>query len=46
MLVVEPKMHVNRRRFQEELEAARDAGLRELDTPLVRLSRAVLLGRE
>jgi ubiquinone/menaquinone biosynthesis C-methylase UbiE len=46
MLVVEPTMHVNRRRFQEELQAARDAGLRELDAPSVRLSRAVLLGRE
>lgn len=46
MLVVEPAMHVSRRRFQEELQAVRDAGFRELDAPPVRLSRAVLLGRE
>jgi ubiquinone/menaquinone biosynthesis C-methylase UbiE len=46
MLVVEPRMHVNERRFREELQAARDAGFQELDAPLVRLSRAVLLGRE
>jgi len=46
MLVVEPTMHVNGRRFQEELQAARDAGFRELESPLVRLSRVVLLGRE
>jgi ubiquinone/menaquinone biosynthesis C-methylase UbiE len=46
MLVVEPMMHVNRRRFQEELQAARDAGFRELDAPPVRLSRAALLRRE
>ena len=43
VLVVEPSVHVSRRRFQEELEAARVAGFRLLGAPTVRLSRAMLL---
>ena len=45
MLVAEPKMHVNRRRFREIVQAARDAGFRDSEAPTVRLSRAVLLER-
>jgi cyclopropane fatty-acyl-phospholipid synthase-like methyltransferase len=43
MLVAEPKMHVDKRRFREILQAARDAGFRDSAAPAVRLSRAVLL---
>lgn len=45
MLVAEPKMHVSGRRFREIVQTARDAGFRESGTPVVRLSRAVLLER-
>jgi 2-polyprenyl-3-methyl-5-hydroxy-6-metoxy-1,4-benzoquinol methylase len=45
MLVAEPKMHVGRRRFSEIVQTARDAGFRDGDTPVIRLSRAVLLER-
>jgi ubiquinone/menaquinone biosynthesis C-methylase UbiE len=46
MLVAEPKMHVGPQRFQEVLQAARDAGLRMIDAPAVRWSRTTLLGKD
>jgi cyclopropane fatty-acyl-phospholipid synthase-like methyltransferase len=45
MLVAEPKMHVGARTFSEIVQAARDAGFRDGDTPAIRLSRAVVLER-
>jgi hypothetical protein len=46
MLVAEPKMHVSPQRFQEVLQAAREAGLRMIDAPAVRWSRTMLLGKD
>ncbi len=45
MLVVEPKVHVARRRFEEIARCAQRAGLRACGAPPVRLSRSVLLER-
>jgi ubiquinone/menaquinone biosynthesis C-methylase UbiE len=45
MLVAEPSFHVSGDLFGEELAAAARAGLRVLDRPRVRASRAALLGR-
>lgn len=45
LLVAEPVFHVSPPAFEGELAAARRAGLRVLDRPAVRLSRAALLGR-
>lgn len=44
-LVVEPAWHVGERLFDEEVAAAARAGLRIIEQPRIRLSRAVLLGR-
>ncbi len=43
LLVVEPKIHVSRRKFQETLDAARRAGLALEEEPRVRISRAAVL---
>jgi ubiquinone/menaquinone biosynthesis C-methylase UbiE len=45
LLIAEPKMHVDRRRFQEIVQTARDAGFRDSGAPPVRLSRTALLER-
>jgi len=44
LLVAEPAFHVSGAMFEEELAAAARAGLRVLDRPRVRASRAALLG--
>lgn len=43
LLVAEPRFHVDGRHFEEEMGAAARAGLRIIERPLVRLSRAALL---
>ncbi|MCI0541455.1 MAG: class I SAM-dependent methyltransferase [Verrucomicrobiales bacterium] len=42
VLLVEPKLHVGRREFEKEVEAALGAGFELLARPSVRLSRAAL----
>jgi ubiquinone/menaquinone biosynthesis C-methylase UbiE len=42
-LVVEPKMHVNREKYEEMINQAKDAGFRVLDTPAKKGGRSVLL---
>lgn len=44
-LVAEPRLHVTGAEFDAELAAAARAGLRVLERPRVRASRAALLGR-
>ena len=44
LLVAEPTWHVGERLFEEEVAAAARAGLRIVERPRIRLSRAVLLG--
>lgn len=44
-LVAEPAFHVTEAMFREELDAAGRSGLRVIERPRVRASRAVLLGR-
>jgi SAM-dependent methyltransferase len=43
LLLVEPKFHVIRSRFEQTVEACRAAGFRMLGEPAVALSRAVLM---
>lgn len=43
MLIVEPKMHVHRRKFQEILQHAREAGFQISEGPKVRMSRNAVL---
>lgn len=43
LLVVEPKIHVDERLFDEEMAGAALAGLRIVQRPRIRLSRAALL---
>ncbi|MCX5838263.1 MAG: class I SAM-dependent methyltransferase [Deltaproteobacteria bacterium] len=43
LLLVEPKLHVNRIRFGRTVEACRAAGFRLLGEPAIALSRAVLM---
>ena len=45
LLVVEPKGHVVARRFARMLTIAQEMGWLVLERPLVRLSRAVVLGK-
>jgi 2-polyprenyl-3-methyl-5-hydroxy-6-metoxy-1,4-benzoquinol methylase len=45
LLIAEPSFHVSAAAFEEELAAAARAGLRLLERPRVRASRAALLGR-
>ena len=45
LLVVEPKGHVPARTFRQMVELAEDIGLRTLEEPHVRLSRAVVFGK-
>jgi ubiquinone/menaquinone biosynthesis C-methylase UbiE len=45
LLVVEPLVHVSRRNFGESLEAAREAGFKEVARPKIAVSRAILLSR-
>lgn len=42
LLLVEPKLHVGRRRFEREIDAALNAGFKLLARPSVRLSQAAL----
>ena len=42
-LVVEPKLHVSSKRFQETLDLAQDSGLSFYETPAIKLSRSVIL---
>jgi ubiquinone/menaquinone biosynthesis C-methylase UbiE len=42
LLMVEPRFHIRRQAFLEELEAGLDAGLSTVDTPKIAMSRAVL----
>lgn len=42
LLLVEPKLHVGRRAFEKEVDAALEAGFELLARPSVRLSRAAL----
>ena len=44
-LVAEPRFHVSAKAFRRMLAAAEDAGLRHVDEPGVRLSRAALLAK-
>ncbi|HEY5999907.1 MAG TPA: class I SAM-dependent methyltransferase [bacterium] len=44
-LVAEPTWHVGERLFEEEMAAAARAGLRIIERPRIRLSRAALLAR-
>jgi ubiquinone/menaquinone biosynthesis C-methylase UbiE len=46
MLFVEPAGHVNQKKFTEETEAARSAGLEEVSHPLVKRSHAVLFQKK
>ncbi len=46
LLLVEPKLHVTRRRFGRTVEVCRAAGFRLLGEPAVALSRAVWMGKE
>jgi len=43
-LLVEPKMHVNARKFQKTLEIAQAEGLKPIGEMKVRISRAVVFG--
>jgi ubiquinone/menaquinone biosynthesis C-methylase UbiE len=45
-LCAEPKMHVPKRKFQEILGFARQAGFRINDAPQIRFSRAAILSKE
>jgi len=45
LLLVEPKVHVGRRDFEREVDAALKATFKLLGRPLVRLSRAALLAK-
>ncbi len=45
LLIVEPRVHVTNRRFQETLGHARTAGFRISDAPHIRLSRAAVLSK-
>jgi ubiquinone/menaquinone biosynthesis C-methylase UbiE len=45
LLVVEPRFHVGEPMFEQEMGAAARAGLRVLERPAIRLSRAALLAR-
>jgi len=45
LLLVEPRLHVTRRNFQAEVDAALRANLKLLARPSVRLSRAGLFGK-
>jgi len=45
MLYAEPRMHVSRRRFDEILDHARNAGFTVVSGPGIRLSRSALLVR-
>ena len=45
LLVVEPKMHVNKINFQETLKVAVAAGFTTLGERKVAISRAMLLGK-
>jgi len=45
LLVAEPTWHVAAQLFQEEMDAAARTGLRLLERPVVRASRAALFGR-
>ncbi len=45
LLLVEPKIHVSRSRYQETVAYARQAGFITVDTPSIRLSRATLFER-
>ncbi len=45
-LVVEPRMHVKQKTFEEAVKMAEETGYRVLDYPKKKGGRAVLLGRE
>jgi SAM-dependent methyltransferase len=45
LLLVEPRLHVNRSRFGRTVEVCRTAGFRLLGEPAVALSRTVLMGK-
>lgn len=45
VLLVEPKLHVERRDFEKEVDAALEAKLTLLERPSVRLSRAALFAK-
>ena len=45
LLLVEPKLHVGRRDFEEEVDAALEAKLKLLERPSVRLSHAALFAK-
>lgn len=45
LLLVEPKLHVTRSRFERTVETCREAGFRLLGEPVVALSCAVLMER-
>jgi ubiquinone/menaquinone biosynthesis C-methylase UbiE len=45
LLLVEPKIHVSRSRYQDTVTYARQAGFIPVDTPSIRLSRATLFGK-
>ena len=45
LLLVEPRLHVGRRDFEQEVDAALEAKLRLLARPPVRLSRAALFAK-
>jgi len=46
LLVVEPKVHVTRKRFKKTAEVCRASGFRSLGEPAVALSRSVLLAKD
>ncbi len=46
VLIAEPLVHVSRRRFEETLDYAREAGFRIGEAPSIRMSRAVVLSKE
>ncbi len=45
-LIVEPKMHVSSRQFEDTLELAQNAGYAVLDRPSIRISRAAVLQKK
>ncbi len=45
-LMVEPKMHVSARQFENTLDLAQNAGYAVLDRPRIRISRAALLKKK
>lgn len=45
-LLVEPKVHVSRARFEEILKCCMQTGFKRLGDPQISLSRAVLLGKQ